>query len=769
MNTVKERVIALFLILTLVFSIFIGVVSSSEVSLASEENSINISENKVVKGNSVYINPASEGDIKEDSTAIFKNEEGKTLEFVAQYNDDADFYYFDLNFEEADNWKLVGGSIFSNQELVITVYDNLKEMTGYSEGYIDVSEVENAKIEGKDLNFLLTRVKGYNSDGSFAEVIANVDGESNNAFTMGSEGLARSISVIENYTLKAGVHEFKLETKDYSTSVKITLNSDYGTEIETETIPEKSNKLYTMAAGSSSTVFARYQGSNRYETAVKVSQSKYSSDGANGSVKAGAVVLVNGTKSSDMSVAAAFAKQKNAPVLLVDKDTLTTVTLNEIKRLKVKDVYAIGGTGSISSKVEDELAKNGVTLKKRFAGIDTYETSVLVVKDLLATTNKGTAIIMSGANYYDSLSAASLSASKVFPVLCVKPNSLPENVKTAIKDGGFTDAIIIGGTSTISKSVEDEVKTVIKGNKTTRISGANRYSTSVAIAKKYFPNTKIFNIATGKTYADALPGAAVAGVNDSPIIVVGTDTISADLRSYINSLTGLKGIYIYGGAVSVSSIFEARLQKVALGFKDVCILLDPGHASGRTHNRGYVGAKWKNEGDGNYAFSLILKKELEAYGIIVGTTRPANTAYDKPLADRGKEAQGYDLFISLHTNAANRNMAGTAQGVEIYNSVNKTGAASLAKNLTNTISSTLSNTNRKVKYRYYDETVSIGSPIPGKTTDYYGVLRANLAPAGMLIEHCFHDNASDVAKYEARATTLAKNMAATIASYYGLR
>lgn len=178
------------------------------------------------------------------------------------------------------------------------------------------------------------------------------------------------------------------------------------------------------------------------------------------------------------------------------------------------------------------------------------------------------------------------------------------------------------------------------------------------------------------------------------------------------------------------------------------ILLDAGHGQGSAHNRGYVGTKWKNEGDGNYYYSLILKKELESYGFIVGLTR--NKISDNPsLSARGSMAKGYDLFISLHTNA------GGGVGVEIYEDV-KARFTSLATNLCKIISSTLSTTNRGVKYRY------------SGNANWYGVLGSNKAKAGMLIEHCFHDNATDVKKYEDRANTLAKNMAKTIAQSYGI-
>ena len=120
------------------------------------------------------------------------------------------------------------------------------------------------------------------------------------------------------------------------------------------------------------------------------------------------------------------------------------------------------------------------------------------------------------------------------------------------------------------------------------------------------------------------------------------------------------------------------------------IMLDPGHGAGRDFNRGSVIG---NEGDNNYKYSLVLKRELEKYGFYVGTTR--NSITDNPsLSQRGNMAKGYDLFISLHSNAANSSV----RGIEIYGDINANSPV-LMKNLCNNISKTIGTKNRGVRWR----------------------------------------------------------------------
>lgn len=180
------------------------------------------------------------------------------------------------------------------------------------------------------------------------------------------------------------------------------------------------------------------------------------------------------------------------------------------------------------------------------------------------------------------------------------------------------------------------------------------------------------------------------------------------------------------------------------------IMLDAGHGAGADYNRG---SKYGNEGDNNFNFSLLLKKELEKYGFYVGLTRPTqNVGSNQDLKRRGQLGKGYDLFLSLHSNA------GGGTGVEIWNSVTK-GDSTLANLLCEGLSKVQNIKNRGVKYK----------KLEGTNLDWFGVLRYNAAKKGMLIEHCFHDNAPECKFYYNNMELIAKKEAEIIAKYYGIK
>ena len=182
------------------------------------------------------------------------------------------------------------------------------------------------------------------------------------------------------------------------------------------------------------------------------------------------------------------------------------------------------------------------------------------------------------------------------------------------------------------------------------------------------------------------------------------------------------------------------------------LVFDAGHGQGRAHNRGYVGKRWKNEGDGNYYFSNMVRDRVNSYdGIHAWRTRP-KISQNPSLSSRAKYRSDKRGFFSWHTNAFGRNQA---SGVEIFfwNQSKLNQGRDLGNRLLNVISKTLKIPNRGLKIY----------PFAVLNTNH------NKARESMLIEVCFHDNEKDVAKYEAQAEDLAVKLADEIVAYYGIK
>lgn len=191
----------------------------------------------------------------------------------------------------------------------------------------------------------------------------------------------------------------------------------------------------------------------------------------------------------------------------------------------------------------------------------------------------------------------------------------------------------------------------------------------------------------------------------------------------------------------------------------VKIMLDAGHYG--KYNSGAIDGYYESEA--MWTLHLLLKEELEKYGFVVHTTR-GTQAKDLGVYERGLKAKGYDLFLSLHTNAAADERI---KRVVIIPSLNGKGDA-LAEKLGKTVVDTMSLS--ADKYWYYQ---IYKREYPEKNgVDYYGVVRGAVAAGavGIIIEYSFHTN-KEACRWlmsESNLKKLAVAEAKTVAEHYGV-
>ena len=100
----------------------------------------------------------------------------------------------------------------------------------------------------------------------------------------------------------------------------------------------------------------------------------------------------------------------------------------------------------------------------------------------------------------------------------------------------------------------------------TRVAGTDRYDTSARLATTTFGTraVPVAYIASGTGFADALSGAAAAGANASPILLVSPTSIPASTASALRSLEPAR-IVVLGGTSAVSAGVEASLAAYTSG------------------------------------------------------------------------------------------------------------------------------------------------------------------------------------------------------------
>jgi SpoIID/LytB domain protein len=186
----------------------------------------------------------------------------------------------------------------------------------------------------------------------------------------------------------------------------------------------------------------RIGGDDRYETAVAV---------ASGIPKGVATVYVaSGADFPDALAGAAAAAARDEPVLLTKPGDLPDVTAAAISELAPASVVILGGTGAVSTTVENQLRALGFGTVSRIEGSDRYATAAKVAARLPGATS---AYVASGAAFPDALAGAALAGHLGAPVLLTRPTTLPDVTATALRDQQPSAITVLGGTGVVSASV----------------------------------------------------------------------------------------------------------------------------------------------------------------------------------------------------------------------------------------------------------------------------------------------------------------------------
>lgn len=172
-----------------------------------------------------------------------------------------------------------------------------------------------------------------------------------------------------------------------------------------------------------------------------------------------------------------------------------------------------------------------------------------------------TAILVTGQDYPDALSAAPLAGKFDAPILLVKNTSLsnqPE-LKNILIEKGVSKVYIVGGTGIIPSSLEGELSNI--GISSKRLGGGNRYNTSVLVVNELGSTTGEVAIAYGLGFADGLSISAVAAMKGMPILLTETNSLPSDVSNYIKS-NGVNKTYIVGGTGVISEGVANQLPNV---------------------------------------------------------------------------------------------------------------------------------------------------------------------------------------------------------------
>ncbi len=303
----------------------------------------------------------------------------------------------------------------------------------------------------------------------------------------------------------------------------------------------------------------KLKGADRFETAIKISQS--------GWTKSDTVVIVNGEDKSmvDGLTATPLASVKNSPILLSSNDKLPQKTVEELKRLNPSKVIVIGGNNSMSNSVVEAIkAVNSKISVQRIGGDTRYQTSINIAKEIDKTNNVSKLYIGAGNGEADSLSIASLAGKEKTPIVLTQKDGVDNEAEQFIKSNKVSNIYFIGGVEKISnKAIEQVGKIVNKDISNNRVAGQTRQETNAKVIDKFYSQSKLDGVvvANQDKLIDALAVGPLAAKNNSPVILA-TNTLDKSQESSLKGKNSSKLFEVGGGiASSVIDKIKSLIEK----------------------------------------------------------------------------------------------------------------------------------------------------------------------------------------------------------------
>ena len=335
----------------------------------------------------------------------------------------------------------------------------------------------------------------------------------------------------------------------------------------------------------------RVGGLNRWETATKAADGYLARRGNLNTWNA--IVVASGSNFPDALAASGLAGGLTAPVILLPSDGSMPTAVYEwaiSRRVQIQTnstssapftVYVVGGESAVPQSSVDAMLSvvnaGDLTpaISKRISGANRSETAQKVALEKNAI---GANLVFSPAkpifianenSFADALSIAPFAFNQAAPILLTSSNSLSAEAASVLGSYlllGGSNIVILGGTSAVSTAVEEGILGLgFSYANITRIGGADRYATSVAVNKWIASNSggnftnNVVVFANGSSFADGLAGAPYAGHGTSgaarSLVLVNSDSVPAGTATWLGTLSQTAkpaNMYVLGGTSAVS-------------------------------------------------------------------------------------------------------------------------------------------------------------------------------------------------------------------------
>lgn len=295
----------------------------------------------------------------------------------------------------------------------------------------------------------------------------------------------------------------------------------------------------------------RLAGSDRYATAVAISKTRFPTGAAT-------AFIATGADFPDALAGSPAAAKARGPILLTRRGELPPATAAELGRLRPSKIVILGGPGAVSNQVAAALAPYAGTVV-RWSGADRYDTAATISRSSFAP-GVGVAYVATGNAFPDALAGGAVAGSAGSPILLVEAGGVPRPTADELARLRPSRIVVLGSAGVISDAVVAALRPYTTTGTVTRVSGADRYATSVAVSRSAFGSagSDIAFVATGMNFPDGLAGGPVAALVPGPLLLV-NEGLPTAVSSELDRLNPDR-VYVLGGPSIVSDAVVSRIR-----------------------------------------------------------------------------------------------------------------------------------------------------------------------------------------------------------------
>ncbi len=180
----------------------------------------------------------------------------------------------------------------------------------------------------------------------------------------------------------------------------------------------------------------------------------------------------------------------------------------------------------------------------------TVTSTAVAVADAMG--DPSTVFLATAANYADALAAGPAAAHATGAILLTNGTSMPP-VTTAYLAAHPGSTYAVGGPAATADP------------SASAISGTDRYATAALVAQQFFATPTTVGLASGVTFADALPAAAYLARVGGPLLLTDPNALPPSASSYLSvAQSGVTRRLVFGGTSAVSTAAQTQFS-TALG------------------------------------------------------------------------------------------------------------------------------------------------------------------------------------------------------------